>query len=127
MINFDSCSRRATRRFSSSIWFPEEILTYHKPRKPISKGSKGNITYVPVHAQAGFLDSFADQTKTEKYTTFTIPIFTEKDLFMISVEGDSMYPTITPGTFIIIKSLMADFRKNIQSLLRPKLFTTILR
>lgn len=85
---------------------PEEILTYHKPRKPISKGSKGNITYVPVHAQAGFLDNFADQTKTEKYTTFTIPIFTEKDLFMISVEGDSMYPTITPGTFIIIKEVL---------------------
>lgn len=84
---------------------PEEILTYNKPKKAIAKSGQGNITYVPVHAQAGFLDNFADQTKAEKFITFTIPTFTEKALFMISVEGDSMYPTITPGTFIIIKEV----------------------
>lgn len=84
---------------------PEEIINYHKPNKPVSKTGQGNITYVPVHAQAGFLDHFADQTQTERFTTFNIPVFTEKDLYMISVEGDSMYPTITPGTFIIIKEV----------------------
>lgn len=84
---------------------PEEILSYGRHKERGTKKTKGNITYIPIHAQAGFLDHYADQTKTEHYPTFSIPIFTEKDLFMISVEGDSMYPTITPGTFIIIKEV----------------------
>ncbi len=81
----------------------EEILSYGK-RKDRPDSKHHNITYVPVHAQAGFLDNYADQSGEQAFTTFSIPSFTEKNLYMISVEGDSMYPTITPGAFIIIKA-----------------------
>ncbi len=84
---------------------PEDILSYGKRKEKGFRQTAGNITYVPIHAQAGFLDNFADQSKQEDYLTFSIPTFTEKDLYMISVEGDSMFPTIIPGTFIIIKVL----------------------
>ncbi len=82
----------------------EDILNYGKSKRG-KKLEKGNITYIPIHAQAGFLNNYTDQSTLEKFTTFNIPVFTEQDLYMISVEGDSMYPTITSGTFIIIKEV----------------------
>lgn len=84
---------------------PTEDILHHGKSKRYRKADKGNITYVPIHAQAGFLNNYTDQTTLEKFTTFNIPIFSEKNLYMISVEGDSMYPTITSGTFIIIKEV----------------------
>ena len=90
---------------------PEEILSYGKKESPrvslppsVSERAS-NITYIPVHAQAGFLDQHADQRATEGAFTFSIPTFTDNNLFMISVEGDSMYPTIAPGAFVIIKDV----------------------
>ena len=90
---------------------PEEILSYGKQETTVSLVPSvtppllNNITYIPVHAQAGFLDQHADQRTVEGSFTFSIPTFTDHDLFMISVEGDSMYPTIAPGAFVIIKDV----------------------
>ena len=87
---------------------PEEILSYGQEETTVSLVSSApvdNITYIPVHAQAGFLDQHADQRTPEGSLTFSIPTFTDRDLFMISVEGDSMYPTIAPGAFVIIKDV----------------------
>ncbi len=90
---------------------PEVLLSYgQSPATEASATSSarqplGNITYIPVHAQAGFLDLHTDQRKAEAAITFSIPTFTEPQLFMISVEGDSMYPTVAPGAFVIIKEV----------------------
>ena len=90
---------------------PEEILSYGKKgtqthqRYRVIAGQVGNITYIPLHAQAGFLDLHADQRTVDTSLTFSIPTFADNDLFMIGVEGDSMYPTIAPGAFVIIKSI----------------------
>ena len=91
---------------------PEEILSYGKEAttasllpSPPAAAPPNNITYIPVHAQAGFLDQHADQRTLEGALTFSIPTFTDHHLFMISVEGDSMYPTIAPGAFVIIKDV----------------------
>ncbi len=91
---------------------PEEILSYGKKETTdspvpasVSGGQKDNITYIPIHAQAGFLDQHADQRAVDGSFTFSIPTFTDTNLYMISVEGDSMYPTIAPGAFVIIKDV----------------------
>ncbi len=90
---------------------PEALLSYDRPASPDaatpsdSQRKGGNITYIPVHAQAGFLDLHADQRTVEATITFSIPTFTEPHLFMISVEGDSMYPTVAPGAFVIIREV----------------------
>ncbi len=90
---------------------PEALLSYDRPPSPDAatpaNGQRvsGNITYIPVHAQAGFLDLHADQRTVEAAITFSIPTFTEPHLFMISVEGDSMYPTVAPGAFVIIREV----------------------
>ena len=91
---------------------PEVMLSYDRPTTPdstaaLSDGQRmgGNITYIPVHAQAGFLDLHADQRTAEAAITFSIPTFTEPHLFMISVEGDSMHPTVAPGAFVIIREV----------------------
>ena len=91
---------------------PAALLSYDRPASPDSPapsstrpGASGNITYIPVHAQAGFLDLHADQRTVEAAITFSIPTFTEPHLFMISVEGDSMYPTVAPGAFVIIREV----------------------
>ncbi len=95
---------------------PEALLSYDRSpstdvppdaRTPssVGPGKEGNITYIPIHAQAGFLDLHADQRTTDAAISFSIPTFTEPHLFMISVEGDSMYPTVAPGAFVIIKEV----------------------
>ena len=87
---------------------PKALLSYDRfPSSDASNAQQGggNITYIPVHAQAGFLDLHADQRSVEAAITFSIPTFTEPHLFMISVEGDSMYPTVAPGAFVIIKEV----------------------
>nr|WKN35314.1 LexA family transcriptional regulator [Tunicatimonas sp. TK19036] len=84
---------------------PQSLLTYGQSTeaKVVDSEASNNITYIPVHAQAGFLDHYVDQRNPPNGIAFSIPTFSEKDLYMISVEGDSMYPTLTPGAFIIIK------------------------
>ena len=87
---------------------PEEMLSYGKPvafSTSADASPTGNITYIPIHAQAGFLNQHTDQRYTDAAWSFSVPTFTDKDLFMISVEGDSMYPTVAPGAFIIIKAV----------------------
>ena len=84
---------------------PQALLLYGQSSEAevMNQESFHNITYIPVHAQAGFLDHFVDQRIPPKGITFSIPTFSEKDLYMISVEGDSMYPSLVPGSLIIIK------------------------
>ncbi|WKN44630.1 XRE family transcriptional regulator [Tunicatimonas pelagia] len=84
---------------------PYELLSYEDADTLSTAVDISNITYVPVHAQAGFLDHFVDQRTPPEGISFSIPTFSEKDLYMISVEGDSMYPTLIPGAYIIIKEV----------------------
>ncbi|MGB3589742.1 MAG: LexA family transcriptional regulator [Tunicatimonas sp.] len=84
---------------------PYELLSYEDADTLSTVNDIPNITYVPVHAQAGFLDHFVDQRTPPEGISFSIPTFSEKDLYMISVEGDSMYPTLIPGAYIIIKEV----------------------
>jgi len=88
---------------------PNELLSYNDADPLAASRDIPNITYVPVHAQAGFLDHFVDQRTPPEGISFSIPTFSEKDLYMISVEGDSMYPTLIPGAYIIIKEVKDHF------------------
>lgn len=74
---------------------PEEILTYNKSKK-------GNVTYVPIEAQAGFLTGYS-QEYIEEYKVYYLPFLEGKNLFMIDATGDSMLPTISPGDHIVIE------------------------
>lgn len=75
---------------------PEEILTYNRSRK-------GNVTYVPIEAQAGFLAGHTQEYVEHK--TYHLPFIEGKDLYMIDATGDSMYPTISPGDHIVIEQV----------------------
>lgn len=74
----------------------EEILSY-------GKSKKGNVTYVPVEAQAGFLTGHTQEQMEEK--TFDLPFISGTDLYMINAAGDSMFPTIAPGDQIVIEKV----------------------
>jgi len=73
-----------------------DILNY-------GKENSGNITYLPLKAQAGSLLELTSHIDPDEYTSFSMPMFQESGLFMINVEGDSMYPTFSNGDYIIIK------------------------
>ncbi|MBA3707071.1 MAG: LexA family transcriptional regulator [Bacteroidetes bacterium] len=75
---------------------PEEILIYNKSKK-------GNVTYVPIEAQAGFLTGHSQEYLECK--TYHLPFIEGKDLYMIDAIGDSMYPTISPGDHIVIEHI----------------------
>lgn len=70
-----------------------------KAGKPDSEG-KFNLTYVPVTAQAGLLSEIESTVEFERYN---IPMIHGQDLYMVKVEGDSMYPTFSHGDGVIIK------------------------
>ena len=96
------------RLLKISIFFqlsPDELL-YH-PRKSATERTPDkkhfNITFIPVSAQAGLFGNFSDENSLQKIIHFFLPIFYEKDLFMVSLEGDSMYPTFSNGDYILIK------------------------
>lgn len=72
----------------------EEILMYNKSKK-------GNVTYVPIEAQAGFLTGHSQEYL--EYKTYNLPFIEGKSLYMIDATGDSMYPTISPGDHIVIE------------------------
>jgi len=76
---------------------PEDLLTFNRSRK-------GNVTYVPIEAQAGFLQGHSQEYSGD-YKTYNLPFIEGKDLYMISVTGDSMFPTITPGDLVIIEQV----------------------
>jgi phage repressor protein C with HTH and peptisase S24 domain len=76
---------------------PEEILTYNKPKR-------GNVTYIPIEAQAGFLAGHSQEYA--EYKTYSIPFLEgNKKLFMINATGDSMFPTIVHGDHIIVEEI----------------------
>ncbi|MEQ8472564.1 MAG: LexA family transcriptional regulator [Marinoscillum sp.] len=62
-----------------------------------------NISYVPVSAQAGFLSDFSSDNQLSSTVKFSVPIFYEDDLYLIGVDGDSMYPTFCNGDFLVVK------------------------
>lgn len=74
---------------------PEDILMYNK-------SIKGNVTYVPVHAQAGFLSGYS-QEYIDEFKTYNLPFIEGKNLFMIDANGDSMFPTIHHSDKIVIE------------------------
>ena len=73
----------------------EDILAYNKAKK-------GNVIYVPVEAQAGFLSGHT-QERSEENKSYEIPFITGNELYMINAAGDSMFPTIAAGDHIIIE------------------------
>src|SRR6202008_3298880 len=77
---------------------PDEILTYNKPKK-------GNVTYIPIEVQAGFLAGHSQEYVSE-YKTYSIPFLeSNKKLYMINATGDSMFPTIVHGDHIIVEEV----------------------
>lgn len=75
-----------------------DILNYQKT-------GRGNITYLPVNVQAGTLSEIATPTYSSDNITVSIPMFKEENLYMVNIEGDSMYPTFSSGDFVIIKKV----------------------
>jgi transcriptional regulator with XRE-family HTH domain len=62
------------------------------------------IKVVPVTAQAGFLSGLEDIDESQ-LDTIQLPLFSGKDLYMIMAEGQSMDPTIQPGTHLIVREI----------------------
>ncbi len=77
---------------------PEEMLS-------IGKTKKGNVTYVPIEAQAGFLTGLT-QEYIGDFKTYHLPFIEGNDLYMIDAKGDSMLPTISHGDHIIIEQVV---------------------
>jgi transcriptional regulator with XRE-family HTH domain len=76
---------------------PDEILTYKKIKK-------GNVTYVPIEAQAGFLEGYS-QEYTGEFKTYSLPFIDGGNYYMIDAKGDSMFPTIIHGDHILIEPM----------------------
>ncbi len=75
----------------------EEILSF-------GKSKPGNVTYVPIEAQAGLLSGYA-QLSPSPSSTYHLPFILGNDLHMIHAAGDSMLPTINPGDRIVIEQI----------------------
>ncbi len=77
---------------------PEEILSY-------GKSKRGNVTYVPIEAQAGFLLGHT-QERMENFKTYLLPFIEGNDLYMFDAKGYSMFPTISHGDHLVIEQVI---------------------
>lgn len=77
---------------------PEEILSY-------GKSKKGNVTYVPIEAQAGFLRGHSQEHMGD-FKTYHLPFIHGNNLHMIDASGDSMEPTIRHGDHLVIEQVV---------------------
>lgn len=73
-----------------------EILEYNKP-------VFGNVTYVPIKAQAGVLSDLFDNINKNECFTINLPFFRDTNLYMVDVDGNSMNPTVSNGDYAVIK------------------------
>lgn len=90
---------------------PEEILFFGDESKNSGYPQRRrNVTYIPVAAQAGWLNDFFPQQSGESGVEFSLPVFYEDDLFLINLEGDSMYPTLCNGDYVLAQPLGSDFQ-----------------
>lgn len=62
------------------------------------------IILVPVKAQAGYLAGYGDQEWIEQLETYSIPGCTNGNYRMFEIEGESMFPTFSPGDFVVGRS-----------------------
>lgn len=70
------------------------VVTVNSNRKP-------NIILVPVKAQAGYLCDYDDQEWIEKFEAYSVPDCTNGNFRMFEVDGYSMYPTLSPGDYVV--------------------------
>lgn len=83
---------------------PNEILNYKEAHQAISTSKYGgkNIIYLPGNRQEMLLSGCSEDID-EEAIYFDLPVFRDKDMILISIEDDSMYPTFSTGDFILIK------------------------
>lgn len=80
---------------------PTEILVNENVEIEMKNSDENwNTIYVPVKAQAGPLSDIETTTEQE---FFNIPGVKGRGHFMIEIEGDSMYPTLSNGDYIVIR------------------------
>ena len=83
-----------------------EILLHGKENITLEMPQRANVTYIPITAQAGLLNEVEGKHEFEK---FHMPLVSGDNLYMIKVEGDSMYPTLSRGDMIVIKQQESPF------------------
>ena len=67
----------------------------------ITGSRRENIILVPVKARAGYLAGYGDQEWIEKLESFSIPGCTNGNYRMFELEGQSMYPTLSDGDYVV--------------------------
>lgn len=86
---------------------PNVHLIQEKPFKPIEKidirggRRKPNVILVPVKARAGYMAGYGDQEYIEHLEVYSVPGCTNGNYRMFEIDGDSMYPTFSPGDFAV--------------------------
>ena len=69
---------------------------------------KGNISLVPIRAQAGYCEHIMDPVYKVNLPKFNIPLGNLKstDLTCFEVEGESMYPTLQDGNYVLCEKIL---------------------
>ncbi|MCX6180986.1 MAG: LexA family transcriptional regulator [Bacteroidetes bacterium] len=78
----------------------EYIMTGKEKSNNSLPAENFNVTYIPISSRAGLLTEIESKVEFER---FFIPMIQGSDLYMLKVEGDSMYPTLSHGDGVIVK------------------------
>jgi phage repressor protein C with HTH and peptisase S24 domain len=83
-----------------------EAQTFYSPRiVTIDSNRKPNIMLVPAKARADYLFGYSDPEYIQKLEVYYLPGCRNGYYRMFEVDGYSMYPTFSPGDFIIGKQV----------------------
>jgi len=81
----------------------KEASLYNRMPKVVTvdKSGKDNIVLVPAKASAGYLVGYGDPEFLQSLPTYNLPNLNNGTFRMFPVSGNSMFPTLTNGCFVV--------------------------
>lgn len=69
----------------------------------LDKSGNENIVMVPIKAQAGYLNNYDNQNFIKDLEPFKLPMVTDGTHRAFEIEGDSMYPNLCNGDWVVCR------------------------
>lgn len=80
----------------------KENVIHHVPSVvTVDQAGQDNVVLVNVKAAAGYLVGYGDPEYIERLPAFRLPNINNGTYRMFQIEGHSMYPTITDGSYVV--------------------------
>ena len=105
-VSLDELITKTTNKYANAL--PSELKTAEQalgyPKQKSLQSNNHSLTFVPVEAQAGYVDNFNDEKYLGRLPKVSLNSYFDCDT-IFPVSGDSMYATYTNGDMLICRKM----------------------